>query len=232
MTPDDSAKKQRDSEKQRIERRVGAIDPAEIGKVAYTLDAYRSHIFYDVGWVDKKAEEGALGRAFAQDWKALETRLLKMARVTTKIPGTRRLAKAQSFFEAAWQILVPVAFLLMFAGIIAPGLTIIVQLAPYLIPLALGALIVGLLSRFFLGGMIARKIDAYFRENPEAQRLRAFELRETVQILIEEVRRYNEITGDDPKKNQIGLGLLDYEHIEVTKNPRPWRKYYIVKVTP
>jgi hypothetical protein len=36
---------------------------------------------------------------------------------------------------------------------------------------------------------------------------------------------------EEPEEHLIGIGLLDYDFIEVVKEPRPWRKYYLVKLT-
>jgi len=211
--------------------RRGKIDPTEIGKVAYTIDAYRSHVFYDFSWIDKKVEAGNLGRKFADEWKSVQLKMYKMARITVKIPGARRLSKIQSFIEAMWQILVPIAFILLFVSLFAPGIDILRLIGPYMIFLALGSLLAGLLSRALIGARIAHKIDAYFRDNPEAQKLRSSDLRETVQMLIEELRQFLLQTGEEPSKHLVGLGFVDYDHIEVVKKPRPWRRYYLVKVT-
>jgi len=206
------------------------VDPTEIGKVAYTIDAYRSHVFYDFSWIDKKVQAGNLGRPFAEDWKSVQLKMWKMARITVKIPGARRLSKMQSYIEAMWQILVPIAFLILFISLFAPGVVILQQIGPYMIFIALGSLLAGLVSRGLIGSRIAGKIDAYFRDNPEAQKLRSIDLRETVQMLIDELRQYLLQAGEEPEKHMVGLGFVDYDHIEVVKKPRPWRRYYIVKV--
>lgn len=231
MMRDDDESRRTDRGRSQPSARQSKIDPTEIGKVAYTIDAYRSHVFYDFSWIDRKAQQGNLGRPFADDWKSVQLKMYKMARITVKIPGARRLAKIQSYVEAMWQILVPVAFIILFASLLAPGIGMIQQIAPYMIFVALGSLLTGLVSRSILGARIASKIDAYFRENPEAQKLRSGDLRETVQMLIEELRQYLLQTGEEPEKHMVGLGCIDYDHIEVVKKPRPWRRYYVVKVT-
>jgi len=207
------------------------IDPADIRKVIYALDGYRAHLFYDIIWIDKKVERGTLGTSFAANWKSLRRKMIKMARVSMSIPGIPRLARLQSFFEALWQVAVPIVFILLFAGLLAPELPVIRDLAPYAVIVAFAALLTGLMSRFLIGHRIGRGIETYFVKNPEAHKLRAYELRDAVQLLIEELRRFIRRTGGDPEKHLVGVGFTDYGHIEVKKKPRPWRKYYLVKVT-
>ncbi len=207
------------------------IDPTEIRKVIYSLDAYRAHIFYDITWIDEKVKNGNLGRAFAGGWKKLRARMFKMARVTISIPGNRRLAKFQSYFEALWQIVIPLVFLTILVNFIVPGLPIVASISPFLVIVAFIALFAGLGAKFLLGGLISRRIDSYFADNPEAQKLRAIELRNAVQILIEELRKFIRDTGEDPEDHLVGVGFIDYTGIEISKKPRPWRQYYLVTLT-
>ena len=207
------------------------IDPTEIRKVIYSLDAYRSHIFYDITWIDEKAKNGNLGRTFAGGWKKLRARMFKMARVTVAIPGNRRLAKVQSYFEALWQIVIPLVFLAILVNFMAPGLPFIASISPYLAIVAFIALFASLGAKYFLGGLISRRINRYFADNPEAQVLRAIELRNAVQILIEELRKFLQDSDEDPEDHLVGVGFTDYSGIEINKKPRPWRQYYLVTVT-
>lgn len=213
------------------DRGSAEMDPTDIRKVIYALDGYRAHLFYDITWIDRKVESGTLGPDFAANWKSLRRKMIKMARVLSSIPGIPRLARLQSYFEALWQVAVPVVFIMLFAGIIAPELPFVRDLAPYFVAIAFAALLTGLLSRFLIGRRIGGRIETYFVNNPEAHKLRAYELRDAVQVLIEELRRFIHRTGQDPKKHLVGVGFIDYKHIEVKKKPRPWRKYYLVKVS-
>lgn len=224
-------RRHRSNRRSRQDRRSAKVDPTDIRKVIYTLDAYRAHLFYDITWIDQKVEQGSLGRDFAASWKVLRRKMIKMARVSNSIPGVHRLARLQSSFEALWQISVPMVFILLFANLLAPGIPVVRDLAPYFMVFALATLIIGLLARFLIGGRIGRRIKGYFAKNPEAHKLRAYELRDAVQLLIEELRRFIRDTGSDPGKHLVGVGFLDYKHIKVAKKPRPWRKYYLVKVT-
>ncbi len=214
------------------DRRVAKIDPTDIRKVIYAIDAYRSHIYYDLSWVGPFVERGSLGRQFTENWKDLQRKLIKMASITGSIPGLVRMARFQNFFEALYQIAIPVMFVMLFAGIFAPGLEIVRTIAPYAAVFGFSTMIVGLLSRFFIGHRIAKRVDAYFVQNPEAQKLRQLDVRDAVQGLIDELRRYLSITEESPEKHLVGIALLDYQNIEVVKKPRPWRKYYLVSVTP
>lgn len=209
---------------------VGEPDPDDIRKAIYHIEAYRSHIFFNLSFVDKMVGRGSLGSRFGENWKKLRKRLIKMARAPTSNPRTLRLAKYQSYTEAFWQIAVPVVFVLLIMGLIAPDNPIIGAFAPYVMVIAFSAMIVGLLGRSLLGARIARNIEAYFEENPEAQELRGEELRDIIQGMINELRHILHQSQEDPKDHLIGLGVLDYEYIEVVKEPRPWRKYYLVQV--
>ncbi len=210
---------------------AGEPDPDDIRKAIYHIEAYRSHVFYNLSFVDDMVERGSLGPTFGNDWKKLRRKLIKMARATASNPANLRLARYQSLTEAFWQIAVPLVFVLMIAALIAPGLPFISTVAPYIMVVAFGAMIIGLLGRSILGARIARNIEAYFTENPEAQELRIEDLRTTIQGLINELRKILYSSREDPEDHLVGIGLLDYEHIEVVKKPRPWRQYYLVKVT-
>jgi len=207
------------------------IDPTEIRKVIYSLDAYRSHIFYDITWIDEKVKNGNLGRTFAGGWKKLRARMFKMARVTLSVPGNRRIAKIQQYFEALWQIVIPLVFLFILINFMAPGIPIVAIISPYLVIVAFAALFASLGAKYFLGGLISRRINQYFVDNPEAQVLRAAELKNAIQVLIEELRKFLRDSDEDPKDHLVGVGFTDYKGIEINKKPRPWRQYYLVTVT-
>lgn len=226
----DDGKRKRGKEDKFQDRRISKIEPAEIRKVIYTLDAYRSHVFYDVSWIDRLVKSSSLGREFGENWKDLRRNLVKMASITGSIPGLVRLARFQNGFEALWQVSVPVMFLVLFAGIFAPSVEIIRTVAPYIAVVGFTTLIIGLLSRFLIGNRIGKRIEAYFEQNQEAQKLRGVVVRDAVQGLIEELRRYLSITNELPEKHLVGVVLLDYENLQAVKKPRPWRKYYLVKV--
>jgi hypothetical protein len=211
--------------------RSGEIDTDDVRKAIYHIDAYRSHIFYNLSFVEKMVENGTLGRTFGQKWKKLSRRLIKMARGPTSNPNTVRLARYQSYTEAFWQIAIPVVFILLIVGLIAPNLPVISTIAPYVMIIAFSAMIIGLLGRSLLGARIAKHIEDYFQNNPEAQKLRVEELQSTVQGLINELRLVLHQMKEEPEEHLVGIGLLDYNYIEVVKEPRPWRKYYLVKIT-
>lgn len=209
----------------------GEIDTDDLRKAIYHIDAYRSHIFYNLSFVEKMVEQGTLGRAFGQNWKKLSRRLIRMARGPTSNPYTIRLARYQSYTEAFWQIAIPIVFVLLIVGLIAPNIPVISAIAPYVMIIAFSAMVIGLLGRSLIGARIAKSIDEYFENNPEAQQLRVEELKSVVQLLINELRRALHEMKEEPDDHLVGIGLVDYNHIEVVKAPRPWRKYYLVKVT-
>lgn len=211
-------------------QRMDPVDSADIGKVIYTLDAYRNNIFYDVSWIDRLVDEGRLGRPFGNKWKSVRRDLFKMARVTSRVPGIARLAKIQSYTEAFWQISVPILFIMLFVGLFAPENPIIGIISPYVMILAFSALILGVLSRYIVGARIAKRINAYIEENPEVNVLRAKGLKDSIDILFDELRRFVIRNDLNPEDHLVGVELLDYPDIEVVKNPKPWRKYYLVKV--
>lgn len=95
------------------DRGSAEMDPTDIRKVIYALDGYRAHLFYDITWIDRKVESGTLGPDFTANWKSLRRKMIKMARVLSSIPGIPRLARLQSYFEALWQVAVPVVFIML-----------------------------------------------------------------------------------------------------------------------
>jgi len=210
---------------------VDEPDPDDIRKAIYHIEAYRSHVFYNLSFVDKMVEQGTLGQTFSEKWKKLRRRLIKMARGATSDPRNMRLAKYQAITEGFYQVAVPVVFVLMIVALIAPGIPLIGTIAPYIMIVAFAAMIIGLLGRFLIGARIARNIESYFDANPEAQQLRIEELRDVIQGMINELRQILYVSQENPEEHLVGLGLLDYDHIEVVKVPRPWRQYYLVKVT-
>ena len=227
--------KRKKSEHQRkgspiIDRRVAGIKPGEIGKVIYNVDAYRSHVFYDVSWVEPLVKNRSLGHEFSNNWKDIHKNLIKMARVTSSIPGLIRLARIQSYFEILWQVSVPIMFILLFVSIMAPDIPILGVISPYVMIIAFTSLFTGLFSRFLIGNRIGNRIHAFYDENPEVHKNREIAVRKAVQLLIDELHRYLLITGEDPEDHLVALGMIDYQNIEITKTPKPWRKYYIVKI--
>ncbi|MFW9957790.1 MAG: hypothetical protein ACFFCT_06955 [Candidatus Odinarchaeota archaeon] len=206
------------------------VDPDDIRKAIYHIDAYRSHIFYNLSFIDDMVKKGTLPRSFGENWKDLKRKLIKMAKAATSNPETLQLARYQSYTESAWQIAVPVVFVILIAGMLAPQSPILGLVAPFLMIIAFSAMILGLLGRSFLGARIARNIMHYFDDNPEAQKLRSDELRITIQALINDLRQILSDKDEDPAKHLVGLGLLDYSYIDVVKEPRPWRQYYLVRI--
>lgn len=210
--------------------RATNLDPDNIRKVIYAIDAYRNHVFYDISWIDKMVESKTLGREFADMWKPLRRKMIKMASVTGRIPGLVRLARIQSYTEALWQFSVPILFIMLFVGLIAPGLPLIGVIAPYVMIFAFGSVIVGILSRSLVGGRIAQRINQYYEEHPDVDIQRDPDLHKAVQHLIGKLRQYIKQNGEDPEDHLVGLESLDYRGIKVVKEPRPWRKYSLVKV--
>mgnify|MGYP005831235387 CR=1 FL=1 len=211
-------------------KQIKTIDPDDIRKAIYLIDAYRTH-FYDISWIDKKVDEGTLGNHFRPLWKNLRKRMVKMASVSSHIIGVKKLAKIQSYFEALWQIFVPLVIITFFVNIFAPEtFSFIKGIALYITVLAFSSMLIGLIGRFMIGGKIGKKIDEHFQQNPEAQKIASQEIKAAVQLLIDELRRYLRETGEKPKKHLIGISFLDYNGIKMVKKPKPWRKYYLAQL--
>lgn len=209
-----------------------SINPDDVRKTLYLIDCYRVHLFYDINWIDRKVEEGTLGREFASSWKNLRKRMIKMASVTSHIPGVRRLVKIQSTFESLWQIALPLIIVITFANIFAPQTFSIIKIVtPFLAILAFSSILLSLFARSFLGGRIGKKIEQHFKNNPEAQEIAGQEIKQSVQMLIEELRKFLKETNQEPKKHLIGINFFDYDHIKIVKKPKPWRRYYLAEVT-
>ncbi|MHA3964139.1 MAG: hypothetical protein AM325_011455 [Candidatus Thorarchaeota archaeon SMTZ1-45] len=205
-------------------------DPDDIRKAIYHIDAYRSHIYYNLSFVDDMVEKGTLGEGFGQNWKNLRRKLIKMAKAATSNPDTIRLARYQSYTEGIWQVAVPIVFVVLIIGLIAPQTPIIGAIAPYIMITAFAAMIIGLLGRYILGLQISRRIDKYFIDNPEAQQLRSDELKMVIQGLINLLREILYYEDEEPKDHLVGLGIVDYDYVEIVKTPKPWRQYYLVQL--
>lgn len=205
-------------------------DSDDIRKAIYHIDAYRSHIYYNLSFIDDMVEKGTLGENFGQKWKKLKRNLIKMARGATSRPDSIRLARYQSYTEGVWQVAVPIVFIVLIIGLLAPQTPFIGFLAPYIMILAFSSMIIGLLGRSILGNKIRQNIDKYFIDNPDAQQLRSDELKSVIQNLINLLRQILYLEEEEPKDNLVGIGIVDYDHIEIVKTPRPWRQYYLVQV--
>ncbi len=205
-------------------------DSDDIRKAIYHIDAYRSHIYYNLSFVDDMVEKGTLGESFGRNWKDLRRKLIKMAKAATSHPETIRLARYQSYTEGIWQVAVPVIFVILIIGLIAPQAPIIGMIAPYIMVFAFAAMIIGLLGRYILGARISRRIDKYFIDNPEAQQLRSDELKLVIQDLINLLRQILYFEDEEPKDHLVGVGIVDYDNVEIVKTPRPWRQYYLVQI--
>ncbi|MFO7837810.1 MAG: hypothetical protein R6V83_14295 [Candidatus Thorarchaeota archaeon] len=214
-----------------IDRRMDRLDPDDIRKAIYAIDGYRQHAFYELTHIDKMVENRTLGRKFAEIWKPLRRKMVKMARVTSSIPGLVRLATIQTYTEALWQIPVPILFIMLFVGLFFPDIPFVGAIAPYVMITTFAAILIGVGARYIIGGMISKRINNFFEENPEVNKAREKEVRKAVQLLIEQLRQYISHKDENPEDHLVGVGLLDYNHIEVVKEPKPWRKHYLVKLT-
>ena len=54
------------------------------------LDGYRIHRTYDLGFIDKKINEGELPRSFIKQWGVIRKVLHKLAAIGPKVPGVER----------------------------------------------------------------------------------------------------------------------------------------------
>ncbi len=205
-------------------------DPDDIRKAIYHIDAYRSHVYYNLSFVDKMVDQGTLGEQFGQNWKRLRRNLIKMAKSATSHPESIRLARYQSYTEGLYQVAVPIVFVVLIIGLVAPQTPIIGAIAPYIMIIAFSSMIIGLLGRYILGNRIGKNIDKYFIDNPDAQVLRSGELKSIIQNLINLLRQILFYEDEDPKDHLVGVGIVDYDHVEIVKSPRPWRQYYLVQV--
>lgn len=214
-------------------KKESVIDPDAVRKAIYLIDSYRAHLFYDIAWIDKKVAEGKLGKRFKISWKNLRKTMIKMASISSEIAGVRKLAKIQNYLEALWQICVPLVVIAVFLSLFVPqNLSFVKGMTIYLLAIAFSSMILGLIGRFVVGGKIGRKIEGHFLRNPDAHKFKNYEIRASVQLLIEELRIHIRESNQNPHKHLIGLNFLDYKNIRVSKKPRPWRKYYLAEVIP
>jgi hypothetical protein len=208
-----------------------SINPDDVRKAIYLIDSYRAHLFYDISWIDKRVNEGKLGNRFKLQWKKLRKVMIKMASVSNEIAGVRKLAKIQNYLEALWQIIIPLIVVTAFLSILAPqSFSLIKGIAVYLTVIAFSSLILGLVGRFMIGGKIGRKIEEHFLRNPAAHEFKIYEVKDAVQLLIDELHKFLKESDQKPSKHRIGLNLMDYKNVKIVKKPKPWRKYYIAEI--
>ena len=212
-------------------KKENSIDPAALRKAIWLIDSYRADLFYDLTWIEKKAEEGNLGRSFHSKWKDLKNDMMKMASVTSRVPGITKLARMQGYFESLSQISIPLIVFTGLVDIMVPGGLHLPFPASYLTVVMVSLMIASLAARSLMGKRIGAKIEGYLRNNPDTNKLKKFEVKDAVQSLIEELRKYLSETGKVPKKHLVGLTFLDYDHVEMVSKPRPWRRYYLAQVT-
>jgi len=208
-----------------------SISPDDLRKAIYLIDSYRAHLFYDISWIDKRVKEGKLGNRFKVRWKKLRKVMIKMASISNEIAGVRKLAKIQNYLEASWQIIVPLIVLIAFLSVLAPqSFSLIKGTTVYLTVIAFSSIILGLVGRFIIGWKIGRKIEEHFLKNPEAHEFKIYEVRNAVQLLIDELRKFLKESNQNPSKHRIGLNFMDYKYVKMVKKPKPWRKYYIAEI--
>lgn len=193
------------------------------------LDGYRIHRTYDLGFIDKKVNEGELPRSFIKQWGVIRKVLHKLAAIGPKVPGVERwLNIKQTISFASMAMLTIVAPVLLLTWVFRWAF-----LQDFIVPLAVIAIALVLIN-FLASGWYNRKIawevHYYVEGNPRLVGRERKHLQKWVQELVYHVARLMRKNGADPDKNRIKFFNDDYKGIEVIQEPGGFRKHYVVKI--
>jgi hypothetical protein len=193
------------------------------------LDGYRINRTYDLGFIDKKINEGELPRSFIKQWAVIRKVLHKLAAIGPKVPGVERWLNIKQYFSfGSMAMLTIVAPVLLLTWVFRWAF-----LQDYVVPLAVVAIALVLIN-FLVGAWYNRKIaweiHNYLEANPSLVEKERLHLQKWVQELIYHVARLMRKSGIDPDTQHTKFFNDDYKGIEVVKEPAGLRKHYVVKI--
>jgi hypothetical protein len=219
-------------EKKKVNLDEFVFDPTELDlkfskNLITTLDGYRINRCYDLGYIDKKINEGKVPQRFIRQWGTMRSVLHKLAAIGPKVEGVEAMLNRKQYFSfgsmALLTIVVPILLL-----------TWVFQLAflqDFLVPISLIAVAMVLIN--FLAGAwynreIAWAIHNYIEANQSIVARERRYLQKWVQLLINYTARLMRREGEDPEKNLMKFFTIDYTGIDVQQEPGGFRKHYTV----
>ncbi|MHA2024590.1 MAG: hypothetical protein ACW98U_01720 [Candidatus Thorarchaeota archaeon] len=225
-----SQRSKRDKRKTKLEG--FQFDPSDLDlkftkSLMTVFDGYRINRCYDLGWVDKRINEGKAPQSFTRQWGTLRAVLHRLAAIGPKVEGVEKMLNTKQYFSFASMAVITIVVPLIL-------LTWVFQLEilqNWAIPLAL--LAVGMMMvNFLVGGWYNRKvawaIHDYIEAHPALVSRERTHLQKWVQLLINHAARLMRKAGEDPEKNLIKFFTVDYTGIIVDNEPGGFRKHYTV----
>ncbi|MFX1416827.1 MAG: hypothetical protein ACFFC0_08440, partial [Promethearchaeota archaeon] len=193
------------------------------------LDGYRINRTYDLGFIDKKINEGELPRVFVQQWGTMRKVLHKLAAIGPKVPGVESaLNRRQTIsFIAMASLTIAVVILLVTYAFQLPFLT---TFGLPLAVIAVGFMLVSWITSAWYNRKVAWAIHYYIEENQGLVSNERRHLKKWVQNLVQHIATLMRKSGEDPEKHLIKFFNKDYTGIEVLKEPGGFRKHYVVKI--
>jgi hypothetical protein len=193
------------------------------------LDGYRINRTYDLGFIDKKLNEGDLPRVFVQQWGTMRKVLHKLAAIGPKVPGVESALNRRQIisFVAMASLSVAVVILLVTYAFRLPFLT------TYGIPIAsvaVGLMLISWITTAWFNRKVAWAIHYYIEENQGLVSNERRHLKKWVQNLVNHIASLLRKSGEEPDKHLIKFFNKDYTGIEVLKEPGGFRKHYVVRI--
>ena len=193
------------------------------------LDGYRIHRCYDVTFIEKGVQKGAVPRAFIRQWPTIRSVLYKFAAVGPDVPHVQEyMARRQ---KVQFVALVLLTFALPI--VVLPWVFRIQGWDWFTTPFLLAA-VAGLLISLLSTGWYNRKVSwlvfYHIENNPNLFAEEREHLKKWAQLLIWHASRL--IRKDEVKveKQLVKFWNDDYDGIIVLKEPKGFRKHYVVQL--
>ena len=193
------------------------------------LDAYRINRTYSTEFVDKKINEGELPRSFIQQWGAIRGVLHKLAALGPKVPNVEKWLNQRQYVSFASMAMLTIAVpLLVFTWVLQ-----LEWLQPFALPLsviAIALLLISWLTSAWYNRKVAWAIHDYIEAHPELVESERRALKKWTQALIHHLARLLRKGNEDPNKYLVKFFNIDYQGIDVLKEPSGLRKHYVVRI--
>jgi hypothetical protein len=189
------------------------------------LDSYRSNNFVDISVIDKMLENENFSQKRIETWQEVKKNLISMAKSVREVKNLPSFLKFYSFIRAIYPVFGAIFILNML--LIAAGLRL-----EYLSILTVIIFIILVFAEKILERKMSIEIQKYFMEHPKLFFKQRLQLKKLVQSHINEIIKIVRGSKMKIKKSKLTLELfnIDYDKIEVIKNPSKIRKRYKVRL--
>ncbi|MFX0201405.1 MAG: hypothetical protein ACFFCW_35260 [Candidatus Hodarchaeota archaeon] len=200
-----------------------------VAKLVGLLDGYLAYFFDDPDPYDKWIKQGALGRAFATEWKKNETysTLYKIANSIKEIPGLQKYVSIQGALRSLSLVFTIFASTMVMASLFLE--IPLVLLGAFAIA-SIGS--ITLIGSWIAGKKVADNIDNYFKAHQEKYKFKKASLRNMAQKLIFSLAYYLQKKEIKLESYKFKLFNANYKGLRVLKKPKLFRKRYIVTFNP